>query len=114
MVEKRTIFLELPCEMIEKIDTWNPKGDRSLFVTELLEKQLQNENSKTDIAEMETKMNAFEKSSDASGEISLVDGRGIVLGRFDINAVEGIEKLSEKICELSDDPVVRMRVRLWR
>lgn len=41
-------------------------------------------------------MNAFEKSSDLSGEISLVDGRGIALGRFDINAVEGIEKLSEK------------------
>ena len=66
MVEKRTIFLELPCEMIEKIDTWNNVGDRSLFVTELLEKQLQNENSKTDIAEMETKMNAFEKSSAAN------------------------------------------------
>lgn len=55
MVEKRTIFLELPCEIIEKIDTRNHMGDRSLFITKLLEKQLQNENSKTDIAEMETK-----------------------------------------------------------
>jgi hypothetical protein len=111
MVEKRTIFLELPCEMIEKIDTWNPKGDRSLFVTELLEKQLQHEISKTDSSvEFVTRMDAFEESS---GEFSLVDKKGVSLGRFDINTAEGLEKLSQKICELSDDPIVRMRVRLW-
>ena len=112
MVEKRTIFLELPCEMIEKIDAWNNIGDRSLFVTELLERQLQNPVSKTDHStEFVTRMDACEESS---GEVSLVDNRGVSLGRFDINTAEGIEKLSQKICELSDDPIVRMRVRLWR
>jgi hypothetical protein len=111
MVEKRTIFLELPCEMIEKIDAWNNVGDGSLFVTELLERQLQNAVSKTDPSnEFVTRMDACEESS---GEVNLVDNMGVSLGRFDINAVEDIEKLSEKICEPSDDPIVRMRVRLW-
>lgn len=112
MVEKRTIFLELPCEIIEKIDTWNNVGDRSLFVTELLERQLQNAVSKTDHSnEFVTRMDACKESS---GEVNLVDNMGVSLVRFDINTAEGLEKLSQKICELSDDPVVRMRVRLWR
>lgn len=115
MVEKRTIFLELPCEMVEKIDAWNAMGDRSLFVTELLEKQLQNEDSKMDLStELTTRMNACEEPSGKSGEIRLVNSKDVSLGRFDINTVEGLEKLSQKICELSDDPIVRMRVRLWR
>jgi hypothetical protein len=39
-MEKKTIFLELPCELIEKIDRKNLMGDRSTFITNLLEKQL--------------------------------------------------------------------------
>ena len=39
-MEKRTIFLELSTEIIDKIDQRNKLGDRSLFVSSLLEKQL--------------------------------------------------------------------------
>jgi hypothetical protein len=39
-VEKKTIFLELPCELIDEIDRLNTLGDRSTFVSRLLEKQV--------------------------------------------------------------------------
>ena len=48
------------------------------------------------------------------GEISLTDSRGQPLGRFNINTVEGFEQLAAKICEISDDPIVRMKARRWR
>ena len=39
-MEKKTIFLELPCELIDEIDRINTFGDRSTFVSCLLEKQV--------------------------------------------------------------------------
>ena len=40
-MEKKTIFLELPCELIDEIDRLNTLGDRSTFVSLLLEKQME-------------------------------------------------------------------------
>jgi len=115
MVEKRTIFLELPCEMIEKIDIWNTMGDRSLFVSELLEKQMQQEFSKMDLSnDLTTRMGESKAPLCASGEINLVNSRGLSLGKFDIDTVDGFEHLAQKISELSNDPIVRMRARRWR
>ena len=42
-MEKKTIFLELPAEMIDNIDRQNTIGDRSLFISDLLQKQLEQE-----------------------------------------------------------------------
>ena len=113
-MEKKTVFLELPCEIIDKIDQHNRLGDRSTFVSELLEKQLQREVTRMQISsEIMTRMGS-EDVKIVSGEVGLVNGKGLPLGKFNINTVEGFENLAKKISELSDDPIVRMRARRWR
>jgi len=113
-MEKRTIFLELPSKIIDEIDLRNTIGDRSLFVTDLLEKQLQqHEVSRMDVS---SKIETFKediKKSDLPGVITLVDNEGTPLGRFDINTVEGFEDLARKICEISEDSMVRIKARRW-
>jgi hypothetical protein len=114
-MEKKTIFLELPSEMIERIDRENVAGDRSQFISDLLEKQLQQEISEMDVSsEISTKMSEGMSSTGPHGEISLVNNKGMHLGRFDINTVEGFEQLTMKICELSNDPIVRLKARRMR
>ena len=114
-MEKKTIFLELPNEMIEKIDRQNTTGDRSMFISDLLEKQLEQGVSTMDVStELTTMMDAIGEPLGVSGEVSLVNSRSAPLGKFNIDTVEGFEELSKKICELSDDPIVRMRARRWR
>ena len=49
-MEKRTIFLELSSEIIDRIDQSNNLGDRSLFVSNLLEKQLQQDSMGLDVS----------------------------------------------------------------
>ena len=39
-MEKKTIFLELPAEMVEEIDRRNMMGDRSAFISDLIGRQL--------------------------------------------------------------------------
>ena len=114
-MEKKTIFLELPAEMIDEIDTQNTMGDRSLFISDLLQKQLEQGVSTMDAStELRTSIDEIIELVGVSGEIVLVNSRGIQLGKFNINTVEGFEELSRKICELSDDPIVRMRAQRWR
>ena len=113
-MDKKTIFLELPSEMVDKIDRENVMGDRSSFISDLLSKQLGES-----ITTMDTSTELMSGMDEASGpigvpgEISLINSRGISLGKFNINTVEGFEHLAEKICEMSDDPIVRMRARRW-
>jgi hypothetical protein len=110
-MEKKIIFLELPVNIIEKIDEQNMIGSRSLFVSELLEKQLHTEmNQMHSAAEAPCSMDAGEITS-KSGEISLVDSKGLTMGKFDINTVDGFQHVIEKICEISDDPIVRMKAQ---
>jgi len=113
-MEKRTIFLELPSNIIDEIDLRNNVGDRSLFITDLLEKQLQqHEVSRMDMSSEVKTIREDIKKSDSSGVINLVDDRGVPLGRFDINTVEGFEDLARKICEISEETTVRIKARRW-
>jgi hypothetical protein len=113
-MEKKTIFLELPAEMINIIDRQNVMGDRSVFVSALLQKQLEKEFDSIDMStDLMTRIDETSDSIGVSGEIGVVNSKGILLGKFNINSVEGFEKLSEKISELSEDPIVRMRVKRW-
>jgi len=113
-MEKRTIFLELPSNIIDEIDVRNTMGDRSLFVTDLLEKQLQqHEVSRMDISSEIKIVRENIRKSESSGIINLVDNEGTPLGRFDINTVDGFEDLARKICELSEDSMVRIKARRW-
>jgi len=110
-MEKKTIFLELPAEMVEEIDRRNMIGDRSAFISDLLGRQLYGEVSVMNAA---PEVSGEVRENVSPGDISLVDSRGRPLGRFNINTVEGFDELMSKICSLSDDPIVRMRARRCR
>ena len=116
-MEKKTILLELPSELVEKIDRLNTLGDRSAFITNLLEKQLQNQETQTSLKpETEkTDMQTFKPNQTIglAGEISLIKSDGASLGTFNINTVEGFEQLAKKIQEISEDPIVRIKARRW-
>ena len=107
-MEKKTLFLELPCELIEKIDRFNQMGDRSVFITDLLEKQLDSQN----LNEIDTTM-IMEKQNKLTGEIDLFNNEGESLGRFNINTLEGFQELARTIQNMSEDPVVRIKARQW-
>jgi len=115
-MEKKTILLELPCELIDKIDSLNSMGDRSAFVTHLLEKQTQ-QKEETGIdanTELTTKMSETESLVGVSpGMLNLVDNESGSIGKFDLNTVEGFEELAKKIEQISENPIVRIRVRGW-
>ena len=116
-MEKKTIFLELPTEIVERIDRENILGDRSTFVSDLLEKQLEQNISKMQMGastELTTRLEETRGPMGVSGEIGLTNSSGLSLGKFNINTVEGFERLADKISEMSDDPIVRMRARRWR
>jgi len=112
-MEKKIIFLELPNETIEKIDDQNKVGTRSVFISDLIEKQLTQVSKMNVSTEIPTSMQAGELGQ-PKGEINLVNNQGSSIGKFDINTVEGFENLVEKICEISDDPIIRMKARRWR
>jgi len=63
--------------------------------------------------EISTSMHAGEMV-EVTGEVNLVNSQGVSLGKFNINTGEGFENLAEKICEISNDPIVRMKARRWR
>ena len=114
-MDKKTIFLELPSEMVDKIDRENVMGDRSSFITDLLSKQLgESITTMNASTELMSRMDEASGPMGIPGEIGLINSRGISLGKFNINTVEGFEHLADKICEMSDDPLVRMRARRWR
>lgn len=114
-MEKKTIFLELPSDIVDRIDRKNNTGDRSSFITGLLNKQLDEMVTSMDVStELTSSMSQDTTASGVPGEIKLLDSRGMPLGKFNINTVEGFEQLSGKICEVSDDPIVRMKARKWR
>jgi len=113
-MERKIIFLELPVEIVEKIDEQNIMGDRSIFISDLLEKQLKHEFSKMEINEDLTKAKEIEPIVGKPSDIRLVGRKGLTLGTFDINREEGFQELAKKIHELSKDPIVRMRVRRWK
>jgi hypothetical protein len=111
-MEKRTIFLELSSEIIDRIDQRNNLGDRSLFVSNLLEKQLQKDSMGLDVStELTTRMETDEKPIGLESELGLLNNEGIPLRKFNINSVEGFEELATVIGEISEDPMVRMRAR---
>ena len=114
-MDKKTIFLELPAEIIDRIDKQNIIGDRSLFITDLLNKQLQQNISTMDISEEITSKIGEEKvEKSLPGEIKLTNNQGTTFGTFNINSMEGFQKLTKKISEISEDPIVRMKARRLR
>jgi hypothetical protein len=114
-MEKKTVFLELPCELLDKIDRQNTFGDRSVFITNLLETQLTDQTSENirPTSGLTTKMAETDEPLRVAGEIDLINDEGVSLGRFNLNTLEGFEDLARKIQDISDDPVVKIRARQW-
>lgn len=110
-MEKKTIILELSSELVDKIDRLNMIGDRSTFISNLLEKQinLQDSDNVSIKNDLVTIMKQNNKLLKTSKEISLVNDDGMLLGKFDIDTLEGFEDLTRKIQEISKDPAVQIR-----
>lgn len=110
-MEKKKIILELSSELIDKIDRLNDIGDRSTFISNLLEEQINSQFSddKENQDDFVTMMKQNNKLIGTTREISLVTNEGILLGKFDIDTLEGFEELTKKIQELSKDPAVQIR-----
>jgi len=110
-MEKKTIILELSSELVDKIDRLNIIGDRSTFISNLLEEQInsqvsENVDNKDDLITMMTQNNKLSKTT---RKLSLVSSDGTLLGKFDIDTLEGFEDLTKKIQEISKDPAVQIR-----
>lgn len=114
-MEKKTIVLELPCELIDEIDRLNTVGDRSSFISHLLEKQVKQPKmiGFDTSTELTTRMSKTERPFGVSGEIGLVDSQGVSLGKFDINTIDGFKSLVKKIKDVSEHPIVKMRAERW-
>jgi len=110
-MEKKTIILELSSELVDKIDRLNLIGDRSTFISNLLEEQINSKvsNNLSVKDDLVTIMKQNNKSINTTKEISLVTDDGILLGKFDIDTLEGFEDLTKKIQEISKDPAVQIR-----
>ena len=114
-MEKKTAFPEMPSKMIDGVDQQNNLGDRSTFISDLLDKQLQrtvdNLGVSTDLTNMMGDTGEFLGSS---GELNLINSKGSSLGNFDINIPDRFEHIAKKIGEISMDHIVRVRPRNWR
>lgn len=115
-MHKKTILLELPAEIVDKIDQQNITGDRSTYISHLLDTQF-----KTDISLMDdvmdgtTELNSRMKDEmtniSFTGELKLATAHGKPIGKFNINTVDGFNQLAETVATMSDDPIVRMKAR---
>ena len=110
-MEMKNIILELPCELIDKIDRINTTDDRSAFISNLLETQIEEREKLRFKAGLDspTLMSNSEGPFGISGIIDIVNNQGVSLGKFDINTLEGFEDLTKKIKEISEDPAVQIR-----
>jgi hypothetical protein len=114
-MHKKTILLELPAEIVDKIDQQNVTGDRSTFISNLLGNQFKTGVSLMDTLDGATELNSRMKDEMAdnpfTGELKLTTSNGRVVGNFNINNVDGFNQMAETIAKLSDDPIVRMKAR---
>ena len=114
-MERKNILLELSSEMIDKIDQQNHLGDRSNFISNLLDKQLQHNVDRMDVStELTTMMSEVGGLLGGSGELNLTNRSGFSLGKFDINTPDGFEHLVSKIGEISESPAVQKRAQNLR
>ncbi len=114
-MHKKTILLELPAEIVDKIDQQNITGDRSTFISHLLNDQFKTGISLMDAMDGTTELNSRMKDELSeipfTGELKLMTANGKPVGKFNINQVDGFNKLAETVAQISDDPIVRMKAR---
>ena len=113
-MHKKTILLELPAEIVDKIDQQNMTGDRSTFISHLIGDQFKTGISLMDAMDGKTELSSkMSEMSEApfTGELRLTTAHGRPIGNFNINTQDGFKQMAETIAKLSDDPIVRMKAR---
>ena len=117
-MDKKTIFLGLPSDVVDIIDKRNTTGDRSEFVSTILSNQLNSDISTMATPDVSTELTSQMKQPIemplAGGERKVMNKHGKQLGIFDVNTIEGFEQLIDEIALISEDPIVRMRLRKIR
>ena len=112
-MDKKTIYLELPCEVIEKIDDKNISGDRSVFITELLKKQLNENFNDLDYTTfcIKEENKSYDNIEKKSGIVKIFTSDDGSIGSYDIDTIEGFESLINKIADISMHPIVKDKVK---
>jgi hypothetical protein len=117
-MDKKTIILELPSEIINQIDKENNLGDRSVFISDLLNTQLKVEGkmiiSSNELKESESLKNNEKSNSNADGKLTILNNHGDQIGVFNINNIQEFESLAKTIELISNNPKVKIRTQLWR
>ncbi len=113
-MEKKAAFLELPSEMMDRFDQQNNLDDRSTFISDLLDKQLQRNVDNLDVStDLTNMMGDTGEFLGSYGELNPINSKGSSLGNFDINIPDRFEHIVEKIGEISTDHIVRVKSRNW-
>ena len=114
-MEKKTAFQEILSEMIDRVDQQNNLGDRSTFVSDLLDKHLQRNVDKLNVStDLTNIMGDTEEFLGSSGEFNLINSKGFSLSNSDINLPDRFDHIAKKIDEISNDNIVRPRSKNWR
>jgi len=96
-MEKKTSFLELSSEITDRLNQRNNLGDKSTFIPDLLDKQLQRNvddlGVSTDLTNMMDEAGEFLGSS---GELNLINSKGSSIDDFDINIKDKFENIAKK------------------
>jgi hypothetical protein len=118
MMDKKTILLELPSDMIDRIDKENNVGDRSIFISDLLHAKLTEENkmivTSNELTEFKSLASSRKTNSAFDGILRILNKQGKQIGVFNINNLQEFELLAKTIESISQDPKVKIRTRLWR
>lgn len=111
-------MLDLPTELIDKIDQQNETGTRSNFISDMLYNQLNTNISSMrqidETGELKSSICNDSKKLSFSGELKLTTNQGRVVGNYNINDMKSFSLMVETIGKLSDDPMVRMKARKIR
>ena len=114
-MEKKTASLEILSEMIDRFDQQNNLCDRSTFISDLLDKQLQRNVDKLGVStDLTNMMGGNAEFLGSSGEITLINSKVSSLSNSDINIPDRFDHIAKKTDEISIDTIVRLRSQNWR
>lgn len=111
---KKIFFIELSTDVVQKIDEHNTMESRSAFISNILEGKFNSTNQQILKNQNDTLQMYAGDLPKVTGEVELRTSQGLSLGQFNINTGRGFDNLSEKIAELSENPMVQMKATCWR
>jgi len=114
-MQKKTTFLELSFEVVDRLGQQDNLGDRSTFISDLPAKHLQHNVDNLGVStDLNNMMDDNGEFLDGYGELNLINSKVSPLDNFDIDIPDRFEHIVKKIDEISMDHVVRIKSRNWR